>query len=296
MSNDNEKSGVIVDIDGKSIERITPGNIQQRPAASNAIAAAADKSATFLSMIERVATNPDADISKMERLYDMYKDMQAEQAKAEYNSAMALVQAEIPAVKKKKKNEQTSSMYAELEDIINAARPIYTQHGFSVSSYEGRATELNPILDGEIRVCADVSHNGGDTRHFEYDVPLDMTGIKGNVNKTKVHAKASSVSYGLRYLLNLIFLIEFEGADDDGNAAGAGIKPGQEYERITDEQALQIESKITDNDLNMEKFIKFLRARYQMGLKAPRDIPASKFKDALSQVEAAIEAHQKKGK
>ena len=51
-------------------------------------------------------------------------------------------------------------------------------------------------------------------------MPADGKGARGNDVMTKTHATGSAVSYGMRYLLRMIFNISVGEHDDDGNLAG----------------------------------------------------------------------------
>jgi len=161
----------------------------------------------------RLAIENNADLDKLEKLLELAERYDASQAKKVYASDFAVVQANIEAVLKTKKNKQTNSNYAGLESVIEVAKPVYTEQGFSVIYYEGKADK-----EENIRVCADVLHRDGHQKTYHLDVPLDGEGIKGTVNKTKIHAKASSVTYCRRILLCMIWNIPTQ--DDDGNSAG----------------------------------------------------------------------------
>jgi hypothetical protein len=54
-------------------------------------------------------------------------------------------------------------------------------------------------------------------------MPVDGKGARGGDVMTKTHAMGSGVSYGMRYLLRMIFNLAID-YDDDGNAAGGGAK------------------------------------------------------------------------
>ena len=230
----------------------------------------------FIGAIERAATNPDVDVEKMERLWTMSKDMQDRQSVIAYNTAMTAVQAEVPAIQKLARNEQTKSNYAKLEHIVSAIRPVYTAHGFSLSFSEGDCP-----TEGMVRVLLDISHVGGDVRNFHYDSPMDLAGIAGKVNKTATHGKASAVSYGQRYLTSLTFMLDFSG-DDDGNQAGGKI-----VDTITEEQCLTIEALITDHDLDLETFHKWLASK---GLEHIDQIPVNQYRAVIRNINTAIEA------
>jgi hypothetical protein len=163
-----------------------------------------------MNAVERIATNPDADIEKLERLLDMQERVMNKQAEQDFFSAMASCQESMPAVIKDKQNNQTNSSYASFENLNKTIKPTYTDHGFSLSF----GTDNSPI-DGHMRITCDVFHRGGHTKHYFVDMPLDNAGIKGSINKTGVHAIGSTMSYGKRYLATLIFNITIADQDND---------------------------------------------------------------------------------
>lgn len=173
----------------------------------------ASEAAAILSMIERVASNPNADLDKMERLYAMRERVAAQEAERAYNEAMSAVQAELRPVATDAANPQTKSRYASYAALDKAVRPIYSKHGFALSFYSGEGAPAD-----HVRVTCKVSCGGHSERPF-VDMPADGKGAKGGDVMTKTHAAGSAFSYGQRYLLKLIFNIAV-GEDDDGNAAG----------------------------------------------------------------------------
>jgi len=168
----------------------------------------------------QLAIENKADLGQVRELLELKKLYEADEARKYYASGFALAQSNIEAAIKTALNSQTHSRYAKLEGVIEASRPVYTKEGFSVIFYEGKAEEA-----GNVRVYADVLHSKGHKETYHFDVPLDGVGIKGNANMTKIHGKASSVSYGRRYLLCMIWNIPTQ--DDDGNAPNKDneIKP-----------------------------------------------------------------------
>lgn len=165
-------------------------------------------------MIE-LAISKGADLDKLEKLLTLQERWDANEAKKAFNSCMVEVHKNIPMIGKSLKNEQTHSKYASLDNIIFETKAIYTEQGFSISFHEG-VTEKPE----HIRVCADVTHRLGHKEPYFYDVPMDGKGLKGNANMTPIHAKASSTSYGRRYLMCMIWNIP-TGDDNDGNNGSA---------------------------------------------------------------------------
>ena len=213
---------------------------------------------------------------KIEKLLAIQERWEANEARKYFAKDFAAAQAEIRPVAEKAKNQQTNSKYALLEDVIGIAQPIYTKYGFSIIFYEGDTPKPD-----HIRINADVLHSLGHKETYYYDVPSDGLGIKGNVNMTKIHAKASSTSYARRYLMCMIWNIATH--DDDGNAGGGdGV-----VEVITDKQ------KSTIVDLLNSKGITDVRLLKYLGYESLDQILAKDFNKAVTSIKATPE---KKGK
>lgn len=175
----------------------------------------------MLSMIERLASNPDVDINKMQALVDMrnqeiarvdnqHQAELARIAKQEFNIDYVEMSGELPLVVKTKNNTHTKSKYAALDDINRAIQPVLSKYGFSITSNVlEQAKEL-------ITVEVTLVHKGGHEKSIKLAFPLDNKGSGGTVNKTEIHATASTIMYARRIgectLLNIS-----TGDDTDGN-------------------------------------------------------------------------------
>lgn len=213
-------------------------------AKSEVVRAEVEEPTSILAVISRAAQNPDVDVDKMERLFALQERMVARQAEAEFNVAMRNCQEEMPRVRRDAENESTKSTYARLETLNAAIVPVVTKHGFSMSF----GTADSP-LEGHVRITCLVSHVGGHSRQYQCDVPLDMTGMKGNQNKTATHAFGSTVSYGRRYLTLLIFNVSLTNEDKDGVGD----------DRITEEQVADLEALITEVGANRPFFLRYCK-------------------------------------
>ena len=163
----------------------------------------------IIQMIERVALSPNADIEKLERVMALQERMLDRDQEAEYNRSMVGAQRDMPIIAAKSANKQTHSLYAKLDAINKGIVPVYTAHGFAVSF----DTEDSPLED-HIRIVAYVAHSGGHSKTYRHDLPIDNKGMEGKANKTLMHGRASTVSYGQRYLLCMIFNVS-TGDDKD---------------------------------------------------------------------------------
>src|SRR2546426_1443925 len=168
----------------------------------------------FLAMIERAARDPSIDVDKLDRLLQMRERENARVAERAFNTALAEAQTEMHPVAADSDNPQTRSRYASYAALDRAVRPIYTTHGFALSFNTADAPGPE-----QARILCDVCHAGGHTRRYHVDMPVDGKGARGSDVMTKTHAMGSGLSYGMRYLLRMIFNLAID-QDDDGNAAG----------------------------------------------------------------------------
>ena len=172
-----------------------------------------------VSSFERMAADPNVSVEKLERLVAMQERISARTAETAFNAAMAEAQAKMRPVGADASNPQTHSKYASYEALDRALRPIYTEHGFALSFNTGDAA------DGYVRVLCDVTHVGGHAKPYRADMPADGKGAKGGDVMTKTHAVGSAMSYGMRYLLKMIFNVAVGEDDDDGNKASGKTTP-----------------------------------------------------------------------
>lgn len=181
---------------------------------------AEEEATTLLAVISRAARDPDTDVGKMERLMAMYERVEARRSETEFNDAMTAAQSEMGRISADATNPQTRSQYATYGRIDSVLRPIYTNHGFALSFDTGSDGPAD-----HVRVVCHVSHRAGHTRTYHADMPSDGKGAKGGDVMTKTHAAGSAVSYGMRYLLKMIFNVAIGEEDDDGNKATKKREP-----------------------------------------------------------------------
>lgn len=170
-------------------------------------------SGEVVSMFERLAKDPNASVDKIERLMALWERNQAKDAEAQFNTAMSTAQRQMRPVAADADNPQTKSRYASYAQLDRVLRPIYTDHGFGLSFDTGEGPE------NYVRMLCYVTHSGGHSRTYKADIPADGKGAKGGDVMTKTHAVGSAMSYGMRYLLKMIFNIAVGEDDDDGNKA-----------------------------------------------------------------------------
>lgn len=166
----------------------------------------------LVSMIERMACDPNVNVDKLQQLMLMHERVRANQSREAFNAAMSEAQKEMRPIATDANNPQTKSRYASYAALDRALRPIYTKHDFGLSfnTAEGAAPEW-------VRVVCDVTHAAGHEKRYHVDMPADGKGAKGGDVMTKTHAVGAAMSYGMRYLLKMIFNVAVGEDDRDGN-------------------------------------------------------------------------------
>lgn len=161
----------------------------------------------MLAMMERLASNKDVDVEKLQRLIDMQKDILRENAKSAFNASFHKLQADLPTIEERGKTDKGT--YATLEDIVETVRPILSRHGFSLSH---RAEWPDKTT---VRVVGILTHEQGHSRESEFLSSADQSG-----SKNAIQALGSAVAYGRRYTTKDLLNIVTREEDDDGNKAG----------------------------------------------------------------------------
>lgn len=201
--------------------------------------------ANLLEVIGRISSDPNADVEKLERMMALYERMESKKAEQQFNEALVSAQKEMRTIGVDAVNPQTRSKYATYAKLDSKLRPIYTNHGFSLSfDTEDSPHELH------VRVVCHVAHNAGYKRTYRVDMPADGKGAKGNDVMTKTHAVGAAMSYGMRYLLKMIFNVAVGEDDVDGN---------EPPEYITEQQEADLEALIEEVGADRQKFLHFLK-------------------------------------
>jgi hypothetical protein len=172
-------------------------------------------------MIFALARDPDVVVEKVQAILAMKRDLEAHEAKVKFGNAMRQAQKEMPRVVRLRKNKDTGSTFAALEDIDPIIRPIYEKYGFTLTwNSQSTTTDL-------VRVTCKCMHEGGHTENYELEGPRDTTGPKGTQNKTGIQGTVSTASYLRRNLECFIWNVVTRGQDRDGNAAPATLTDDQ---------------------------------------------------------------------
>jgi hypothetical protein len=225
-----------------------------------------------------MAIDKDLDMDKLERLIKMRDEEEMKTARSHFNAAMARVQEKIQPIIADADNDHTGSRYAKLSKIVGTLSPIYAAEGFSVSYGTADCESEKLISEGWFRTTAELSHSGGYSKPYFVDLPLDIMGMTGKVNKTKIHGTKSTLTYARGILMGLMFNFTTSlDVDNDGNQAD---------DKIPEEQAATLRDEIEALGGDEEFFCDWL----QKGAKTLEDISVTllpKAQKAINEQRAA---------
>lgn len=163
----------------------------------------------MVSMIERVAMDPNMDIAKLERMLDLKERHDAQQAKIAFDRAFAMASSEFPSIPQNGRNDHNGKSYSTLKDILGATRPILSKYGFALSFSTENTTDT-------VTVTAELSHEGGHSKRNSLPLPRDE-----GPGRNKVQAVGSTQTYGQRYTAQAILGLSLgEDTEDDGRTTG----------------------------------------------------------------------------
>ncbi|WP_187294293.1 ERF family protein [Methylobacterium sp. B1] len=244
-------------------------------ATSQAVTAASPtEGATVLSIIERMARDPNVDPDRVERFLVMAREDRAERARVAFIAAMAACQAELPRVFRDARNTHSGAPYARLETIARATQPVIARHGFSLSF----DTEASPI-QGHLRVKCTCAHEAGHERAYHLDLPPDTAGAQGKANKTPIQGIGSAITYARRYLVLQVFNIALTNDPDDTDGAPAA---DASEDVISDSQAETLRNLLTEHGIAPAKFLRVFN------VESVPDLPADLYGEALAAIERAV--------
>lgn len=217
----------------------------------------ATESAAILTMIERMALNPEIDPDRIERFIALKERIDANAAKVDFNNALAEAKAQIGPVLKNRKGHNDKK-YADFSAIAKVVDPVVTSLGLS---YRFRTEQTDRITV----TCIISGH--GHSEENSLSGPPDASG-----SKNAIQAIGSTLTYLQRYtLVQALGLSVAE--DDDGKAAGADLA-------VNDQQREALDNLIEQTGADLDKFLAFFQIQFLA------ELPSKRFDEARRMLEA----------
>lgn len=194
-----------------------------------------------------------AGIETIEKLMGLQERWEANQARRDFNEAVAAAKASIKPVTRNKEGHN-SKRYADFAAIARDVDPILAEHGLS---YRFRSEQ------GErISVTCILSHRAGHQEQTTLTGPADTSG-----SKNAIQAIGSTLTYLQRYsLVQMLGLAATD--DDDGRGSGMG-------EAITPQQVETLQAAINEADADIGAFRKFFK------IETLPELPAARYAEAV---------------
>jgi hypothetical protein len=227
-----------------------------------------------LALIERAARDPAISVERMQQLFALKKNIDADYAERAFNAAMAAAKAEIGPIFKtkvvdfvsKRTGERTHYRYETLDGVAAVIDPVFGRHGLS---YRFRATQTpgGQNTSGKVKVACILTHEAGHSEENSLEASEDHSG-----SKNPIQAIASTATYLQRQTLKLACGLAAADVDDDGRGAGEGEPP---FAMGADE-IVYIETLLRDTDSDSAKFLETI------GAETIGDFTAEQYKRAIA--------------
>lgn len=246
---------------------VTPEESTQVPALASGQSLAVSQTDRLIEL----AITSDASVEKLEKLLELKERYDREEARKAFTAALAAFKGEGITIDKDKvvrfaNNDGSETVYshASLGNIIEIATPALSKNGLS----HRWVTEQDRDF---ITVTCILTHKDGHSEQTSWSAYPDDSGKKNTIQKV-----ASTVTYLERYtFLAITGLATKDMPDDDGRASES---PPKEPETITEDQSNWIHAFISENELNMSVFKKWLRSAFKTaGVREIEDLPAQHF-------------------
>lgn len=218
----------------------------------------------MVSMIERVAMNPDLPLERVTALMDMRERQMDKEAEQVFNQAFAAAMAEMPDIPRSGNNTHLKNKYSTLDDLIRTTRPVLSRHGLS--------------LNWETDNSADLVHVRAVVRHAQgHSISTSQSGPRDNGKAMNaLQAGGSTETYLKRYTgFSILGLSSGDEVDDDGQQQG----------HLTADQYTTLRDLIAETNTDEATFYKAFGWRGE-GIPELHMFPANKFDQAVQMLRA----------
>lgn len=251
----------------------TKPKASQAVALPNVAALAASPSNDPPSMLAR-AIEKGMTGADLKELMDLQERWSANQARKDFDIAMAQAQAEMPTIVKnrlvyfeaKNGGKDTSYRHEDLAGIVETIRPILHKHGLA-----HRFRTEQKVIDGSMVITVTCLITGHGHRE---ETPLSSGPDQNGSGMNNLQRIASTVTYLERYTLKAALGLAAS-VDDDGRG---GPEPTGEF--ITAAQLAQLEALAKEVGADVTKACKHLK------IDSLAALPAARFEKAMASLEA----------
>lgn len=184
------------------------------------------RSQLFGELMMNLLKDPAIPADKLEVVLKMRRENLEYEAREAYQFHFAAFAAEMPPVERDgmvdlgAKGRYPFTTYEQMDKIL---RPLLNKHGFSLQFWSG------PVPDGKGVNIHGALIGWGWQKESEYPMPPDT-----GPGRNPLQAIGSSMTYGKRYLADLLCNIVRKGRDDDGHMASNQVIDARQVKTLID--------------------------------------------------------------
>lgn len=258
--------------DSKELD-MTPGPIQLAPAKVAEINA--------MSPMEQFvqAKSMGLSLEEMKGMLEVQKDWEANEARKAFHLALSDWKKNPPRVVKDLINLKYGSAYSSIGNTVNTCNESMGPYGLSARWDYPDGKDMNEIV-----VTCILSHSLGHEEKVTLRGGPDKEGSKNPLQERK-SARTYLKLETYEAVTGVASIIGNK--DDDANSTG-GPSSGPAIETITEEQALTISAKITDNDLDTEVFTGWISKFFPYTQGNPDKLSTDHYAKVIAKLDATI--------
>ena len=219
-------------------------------------------SRTPAQLIESAIDKGGIDLEKLQKLLEIQRDWETNEARKAYHKAMSLFKANPPDIEKDKAVSYLNVKYrhATLSNVTKKINAELSKYGLSAS--------WTVKQNGAVSVTCRITHEQGHSEETTLTAAADTSG-----SKNAIQAIGSTISYLERYTLLALTGLATHDMDDDTQAIS---------EKISEAEVSMIQDHLLE--MGAESVDKFLA---YMKLEKLEDMPKSELKKAMTAIEGA---------
>jgi hypothetical protein len=196
---------------------------------------------SLLNFIAMALEKPEIDVTKLQALLDMQRQVVADDARVQFNRALHAAQMKMPKVERNGAIDLGKGKpipFATYEDVDAIVRPIEGEFGLS-RAFNVKKADTGYVIVGTLR------HVAGHSEETEFPLPNDA-----GPGRNALQAVGSTFSYGKRYITEAMYNIVRKGQDDDGKTGGTLL--------ITADQVKQLRELLKETGTAEPPFLDYL--------------------------------------
>lgn len=151
------------------------------------------------------------DVDELERLYELQRQYDKDEARKSFNMAVAAFKRNPPDIVRDMLNKQYGSTYASIAAVVNTTNKALAPHGLNASW-----SVVDQSKDG-MKIACILSHAQGHSERVELWGPMDTSGQKNPLQQVR-----STTTYLRIATFEMVTGVASRvgNSDDDGNTAG----------------------------------------------------------------------------